>query len=379
MFRLNFNLTFINLSIVKPMKRILLLALFCFAVLLSGRAQNMVSFDQASITYMGRIENISNDCAKIYWPGSSVSINFEGTEVKALLQNGPGTSFFYAIVDGDALHAQRIKPDTGKTSYTLASGLKPGKHSVQLFKLTDNTTFTKFYGFELNEGSKVLEPLQPSHRKIEFYGNSITVGHGVDVPAGMDDSGEARYFNNYKSYAAITARYFDAQYSCIARSGIGIMISWFPEIMPEIFDRLNPMDAQSKWDFSNYTPDVVVVNLFQNDSWLVNMPEHPQFKARFGTTAPKEKDIVSAYQSFIAKIRGKYPKASIICALGNMDATRDGSPWPGYVESAVKNLADPKIYTHFFTYKDTPDHPKVTEQQAMADDLIRFIEKNISW
>jgi len=361
------------------MKRILLLALFCFAVLISVRAQNMVSFDQASIAYMGRIESIPNNCAKIYWPGSSVSINFEGTEVRAVLQNGPGTSFFYAIIDGDDANALRIKPDTIKRAYSLSTGLKPGKHSVQLYKLTDNTSYTCFYGFELNEGAKVLDPNRSGNRKIEFYGNSITVGHGVDVPASMDDSGEARYFINFRCFASVTARHFCGQYSCIARSGIGIMISWFPEIMPEIYVRLNPMDPHSKWDFSNYTPDVVVVNLFQNDSWLVNMPDHPQFKARFGTTAPKEKDIVSAYQSFITKIRGKYPKASIICALGNMDATREGSPWPGYVESAVKNLADSKIYTHFFTYKDTPGHPKVAEQQAMADDLIRFIEKNISW
>jgi hypothetical protein len=33
---------------------------------------------------------------------------------------------------------------------------------------------------------------------------------------------------------------------------------------------LDPVDSTSKWDFSGYTPDVVVINLFQNDSWLVN-------------------------------------------------------------------------------------------------------------
>ena len=43
------------------------------------------------------------------------------------------------------------------------------------------------------------------------------------------------------------------------------MVSWFPLIMPEMYDRLTPTEASSKWDFSSYQPDVVVVNLFQND------------------------------------------------------------------------------------------------------------------
>jgi len=47
-------------------------------------------------------------------------------------------------------------------------------------------------------------------------------------------------------------------------------------IMPEMYDGLNPADGNSKWNFNEYTPDVVVVNLFQNDSWLVNrMPARP--------------------------------------------------------------------------------------------------------
>jgi hypothetical protein len=295
------------------------------------------------------------------------------------LKNENGTVYFYAIIDGDAQHAKKIKPDTTKTSYVLATGLPNGKHSVQIFKLSDNTTITSFYGFELNEGAHVLKPDLPGKKKIEFYGNSITAGHGVDVPDGQGDSGAPEFFNNYLTYGALTARHYNAQYSCIARSGIGVMLSWFPIIMPEMYDRLNPNDPGRKWDFSKYTPDVVVINLFQNDSWLINNPAHEQFKARFGTTPPNEDKIVKSYQNLVSKIRGKYPKASIICALGNMDATRKGSPWPGYIEKAVKGLNDSKIYTHFFAYKDTDGHPKIAEQKAMADDLIDFIDKNIKW
>lgn len=69
--------------------------------------------------------------------------------------------------------------------------------------------------------------------------------------------------------------------------------------MLEIYDRLDPEAPNSKWDFSLFEPDIVVVNLLQNDSWLVNMPEFDEFKIRFGNgPPPDEKYIINAYKQF---------------------------------------------------------------------------------
>ena len=328
---------------------------------------------------MGRIGFKEEQFAEIYWPGTSVTINFIGSEVKAILKNGRENTYFYCIVDGDDSNPKRIKADTLKSSILLASGLKPQKHTLQLFKLSNNTSVTQFYGFECNEGATLLKANKPLKRKIEFYGNSITAGHGIDVAEGQKDSGAPEFFNNYWTYAARTAHHFNAQYSCVSRSGIGIMVSWFQIIMPEMFDRVNPADETSKWDFSKYTPDVVVINLCQNDMWIMNDTSHVQFKFRFGTKKPEPGEIIQSYKNFVSIIRGKYPNASIICALGSMNATEDGSPWPGYVSKAVQELADPKVFTLFFPYKNTSGHPKAAEQLVMANQLIGFIEKNIQW
>jgi lysophospholipase L1-like esterase len=193
------------------------------------------------------------------------------------------------------------------------------------------------------------------------------------------DRGTAPYENGYISYAAITARHFDAEFSSISKSGIGVMLSWFPLIMPEMYDRLDPTDSSSKWDFSTYTPDLVVINLLQNDSWLIAKPDHAQFKARFGDKAPGPDQIIKAYRNLVQSIRAKYPAASIICALGSMDAARKEAPWFGYIEKAVGELNDTKIYTHSFGYKGTGGHPNAKEQSAMAEDLIRFIDQKIKW
>src|SRR4030095_3437585 len=204
----------------------------------------------------------------------------------------------------------------------------------------------------------------PLKRKIEFFGNSVTCGYAIEDY--VNDSYVGYYENCYDAYAAITARHFHAQYHLTAKSGIGIMLSWFPLIMPEMYDRLDPTDSTSKWNFSKYTPDLVIINLFQNDSWIIEKPEHEQFKNRFGSARPSAEFIVRSYKNFVRSIRKKYPKAQIICMLGSMNITKKGSPWPGYVKKATAQLRDKKIFTYFAPYKDTPGHPKTTEQKILA-------------
>ena len=354
-----------------------LLTLIITAATFIGRAQSVIirSHDP-HIKYMGRVV-MQDEATELSWSASSASINFTGTGVKATLRDERAGNFINVIVDGKVVSV--LQPDSVKKEYTLASGLPAGKHTLELFKRTEWTMGKIWlYQFALDKGSLTLAPPPVNKRKIEFYGNSITCGY-ADIDTTGQDRGTAPYENGYLSYATLTAKHFNAEFNVIARSGIGILVSWFPQIMPEMYDRNDPTDSESKWDFSKYTPDVVVINLFQNDVWITKMPDNPQFKARFGDKAPTEEQIVKAYKDFVRYIRNKYPKAKIICALGSMDGTKEGSPWPGYITKAAAQLGDKNILTHFFPYKNTPGHPSVKEQKVMADDLIAFIDQNIKW
>jgi hypothetical protein len=339
-------------------------------------AQSPVKCNDPRLHYMGRIQP-NADSVALSWPGNAVLLNFTGTGMKAMLRDENGKNYFKVIIDGQL--QPDIHPDASKKMYTLAEGLPAGKHQVELFKRTE-WTFGKTWVYEFvpDPGTSVDKGASVQKRKIEFYGNSITCGCAT-LDSGKNDRGTAEYEDNYLSYAAITARHFHAEYSCIARSGIGVLVSWFPQIMPEMYDRLYGGEATPKWDFGRYTPDIVVINLFQNDSWIVNLPDQPEFKHRFDKTAPSAEQITAAYQHFLQNIRQKYPQAHIICTLGSMDATRSGAAWPNYITEAVKNLGDKKTTTLFFPYKKTFGHPRVPEQQVMADQLISYIEKNIKW
>ncbi len=333
-----------------------------------------IAFNDSQLAYDGRIRYTS-EAAILSWPGSAIHVNFTGSEIKGEFSESDTANYYNVIIDGQVVSTIHFEME--RKTYTLASGLSGASHSLQLFKRTawdkGSTSFYSFSGKEL----KILPPPAKPMRKIEFYGNSISCGYAIEDHT--TDMGIGFFENNYNAFPALTARHFNAQYRCIAKSGIGITISWFPMLMKEMYNRLDPLDPGSKWDFTQYTPDVVVINLLQNDYWLTNMPDHEQFKYRFGNKKPAEEFIISEYKSFVQAIRAQYPVAKIICMLGNMDITSEGSVWPGYVTKACSLLNDKNVFTLFVPYKSTPGHPKTNEQKILADSLVAFIDKNIVW
>ncbi len=263
------------------------------------KIETLVRFDNPNLTLDGRIGKKDTTNAQLFWAGSSVTIKFNGTGVNALLKDEKGKNYYNVVIDGDSVIMLRV--DSTKRLYQIAKNLPKGEHTVQLFKRTEwFNGKTDFFGFKLPKNSQLTQHKDKRKRMIEFYGNSITAGYAVEDLKG--DCPDSIYTNNYRSYAAITARHFNAKYSCIARSGIGIMVSWYPIIMPELYNRLDPTDPQSKWDFKKASPDVVVINLFQNDSWLIHRPRNEEFKKRLGKKPSKEY-IIESYRKFVATIR----------------------------------------------------------------------------
>lgn len=354
-----------------------LIATVLFSYSCSNNEALLVPHADPQIKYSGRIDTLNDEGAELFWSGSSIKLNFEGESISAMLKDESGDNYYNIMVDNKEPTILRI--DTTKSYHPIASGLSKGEHTVEIFRRTEwDRGKSTFYGFKIEGDARVLPKSKSSKRSIEFYGDSITAGYAVEDTTGQDRP-DSTFTNNYVSYAAITARHLSADYRCICRSGIGITVSWIPDIMPEIYDRLDPTDPESKWDFSDYSPDVVVVNLFQNDSWIVNLPELDEFKKRFGTEAPDEEQLIDAYQDFLLDIRRHYPDAHIICSLGCMDASKEGSVWMEFIEEAAGRLSDEKIHTHFMPYIEAIAHPSLKDQQTMANHLIKYIEDTIDW
>jgi hypothetical protein len=359
------------------MKRLtcsLSLALAALGCLNSAMAEVTVAPDSKNLQYTGRIDFSEQAAPVITWPGTSIAGNFTGRSFAVKLDDQNGKNYFNVFLDGDTAHPFIIQAGEGSKTYAVASNLPAGKHGFLITKRTEGEEgATVFRGLELDDAGKLLQPPPRPERRIEFYGDSITSGMGNESPDNGPDN-LAKDKNNFMSYASITARNLNAEAHVISQSGIGVMIGFPSFTMPQFYDHLSAVgDNHTKWDFSKWTPDVVVINLMQNDSWLIQklQPE------------PDDAQRVKAYKNFVERIRQIYPRAYIVCSLGSMDATRPGSPWPGYVTSAVEQIRtedqDQRIGTLFFEFTGYTQHPRVKQHQANAARLTAFIREKMGW
>lgn len=348
------------------------------ALLLAGQAWAgvMVPPDSKQLQYTGRIDFADRTRPMLSWPGTSIEGNFSGASLAVKLDDQLGKNFFNVFIDGDYSKPVVIEAKQGSATYPVASGLAAGAHSFLITKRTEGEEGgTFFQGLELADGGKLLAPPPRKSRHIEFFGDSITTGMGNESP---DDGPDhlLKDKNNFLSYASITARALNAEAHIVSQSGIGIMISWFPFTMPDFYDQLSAVgNNDTKWDFSSWTPDVVVINLFQNDRWLVDREKRL-------SPMPDDAQRIAAYKIFVQKIRALYPKAYIVCALGSMDAVQAGSKWPGYMRTAVDQMAaagDRRIDTIVFPYTGFGGHPRVKQHQANAAQLTAFIRQKVGW
>ncbi len=329
-----------------------------------------IKADDPNFQYTGRIDFSTPDQPVLFWPGTYIKANFEGILIFVMLDDKNGQSSYDVFIDEDYDHPHVIQCSAGSKNYLVTATLSDTVHSLLIFRRTEASTGpTKFLGVELFDGKTLLEPPARPKRKILFYGNSITCGMGNEAPDGSADDNLAQE-NNFLAYGAVASRLLNADYMCIAKSGIGIIKSWFDLVMPDYYYRLNPDSSNSMWDFGQFEADVVVINLFQNDSWLLSNID--------STT------ITNAYINFVEEIRSHHTDAFIICSLGSMDATRAGSPWPGFIEGAVQYMrevnSDQNIETYFFPFDPSwTKHPRVRHHLVMGENLAAFIDQNLHW
>jgi hypothetical protein len=336
-------------------------------------AQVAIAPANSSLQYTGRIDFTHRDAPVITWPHSSISANFTGPSLAVVLDDQYGKNYFNVFIDGAQHPHTIIEARQGQHEYVISNRLSDKKHNVLITKRTEGEQgATVFKGLTLADRGKLQRPAMRPKRRIEFFGDSITSGMGNEAAIDAADD-VLKEQNSYMSYASITARNLSAEMHMTSQSGIGIMVSWFNFTMPQFYDQLSAVgDNDTHWDFDSWTPDVVVINLFQNDSWLVEKRLDP---------IPTDEQRIQAYVDFVASIRSKYPKAYIVCTLGSMDATQHGSKWPGYIESAISRLKpnDKKIDSLFFEFAGYGKHPRVQHHQVNAEKLTRFIQHKMHW
>ncbi|WP_054743139.1 SGNH/GDSL hydrolase family protein [Cellulosilyticum ruminicola] len=225
-----------------------------------------------------------------------------------------------------------------------------------------------------------IKPTEAKAHRIEFIGDSITCGYGVDhegVGGGFTTATE----NATKTYAYKTAQNLDADYNFVSYSGYGIISGYTSgqkntnQLVAPYYDKIgfsygyfnSELEvATVPWSFE-VQPEVIVINLGTNDS------------SYCGNDASKQAEFTEGYVDFIKMVREKNPDATIFCTLGIMG----DDLYPCVKEAVEKYVAqtgDEKVTSMKFAvqaYNDgwgTDYHPTEKTHEKAARKLTSYIE-----
>jgi carbohydrate esterase-like protein/GDSL-like lipase/acylhydrolase family protein len=327
----------------------------------------------AEVHFLGRFDLSDPQVPAFSWPGTTIVTRFSGTGLDVNLHDD-GHNFFAVSIDGAAPTV--LPTDGAKDTYSLAQGLPDGAHDAVLSRRTESFQgIVHFHGFTPTGGKALIPTPAPFLRRIELIGDSITCGYGNDG-VGPNCGFTPATENAWLSYGSVAARALKAEARLIAYSGKGVYrdgVGNTKDQMGELYGRTSADIPGSTWDFSAWTADVVVVNLGTND---------------FGPGDPGQ-PYVDAYTALVKQIRGHYPKAHILCAVGSMMVGQGLTQATSYTKSVVSAAnagGDPRVsFVDLGVQDGNADgygcdwHPSAQTDQLMADKLAAAIKAVAGW
>ncbi len=239
------------------------------------------------------------------------------------------------IVNGDTVFDELLSEDRQNVRISLSDYDGPVK--VRIIKQSESMFSAigieqiRFY--ERRE----TRPTVDYSMKIEFIGDSITAGYGIDE-TNNNASFSTKTQNFAKTYAYLTAEALEAQYSAIAFSGYGVLsgsttngqlnskatvLNYYDKaITNKKFDSPN----DELWDSNNFEPDFVVINLGTND-------------ATYCTTRERRNAFTDEYEKQLELVHEKNPNAYILCILADVNNSLFEN-----IEEAVENFKNQTSY-----------------------------------
>ena len=238
---------------------------------------------------------------------------------------------------------------------------------------------------EIDGELQMVEPVETTGEnhplKLEFIGDSITCGYGIEG-VWEKDTFTTQQERPDQAYAFLTAKALGAQVQLCSWSGIGLISNYVDPETVNLPDTHWLMQANwpytdkwlslrlglepEVWDSSRYEPDIVVINLGTNDiSWVRGMEE-------------RRLEYTAQLHQLIEVVHRRSPKAKIVCCLGIMGEALNDS-----VKEAVELFKKdfPKTCAEFlpFTQQLESDgigadwHPSAVTHKKAANKLVAVI------
>ncbi|MBR5180067.1 MAG: lipase [Lachnospiraceae bacterium] len=287
-----------------------------------------IELTDKNVKYLGRtamfgdtlLLSLSGSGIEFEYTGKGLEITFVGGNAAELPDNEANYVRIGIFENGIrtrdlALNKKELRVKIAESAITKTSVIRIMKLSecamslmgIKPLEIADNDT---------------VKPIPASAAKLEFIGDSITCGYGVDDP---DPTHNFKTLTEdvTKGFAYKTAAALNCDHSMFSISGYGIisgftdnpefrhadqLIPTFYESMGLSYDKLDgiPVPHAVRWDFSKYIPDIIVLNLGTNDDSFCQDDKD------------RQSWYASKYTEFLKLIRKHNQKAYIVCAFGLM-------------------------------------------------------------
>lgn len=376
---------------MKAKKSIIYFMLAVFAVCSVAAQNNLETKDfvanETNVKTLGRTY-FADD---VLWMGFSSSgvefeinakkldITFSGDSGAVMRRDNGSAARVVVFVNGERKLDEMLL--SRSKTFKVFEESEPVKGLVQIIKVSESANSLAGIKKITVDPEGTVTPAAKRDLKIEFVGDSITCGYGVD-DLNRNNHFKTSTEDNTKTYAYKTAQNLNADYSMVSVSGWGIASGYSSDgkkntgcLIPSIYEKtgfswnnINGKAIQNfDWDFSKFVPDFVVVNLGTNDSSYTK------------GESKKIDEYKSEYVKFLKTIRKNNPDAKIICTLGIM-----GQDLCDAIEDVVKiysqETGDTKVYSLKFDVQKESDgiaadwHPSEKTHQKTAALLTKKIQ-----
>ena len=321
------------------------------------------------IKIMGRTAQ-SEDGVDFFWSASGFEANANGSELWARIESDYDKFEVWISVWLNGVQTARLMLNKGTNDVCLYRNLPSANvKNIRMYKETQAMGDDAKHRFLLKSLSTDgdLLPVTPQPLRIEFIGDSITSGEGT-VGAKGETDWTSVFFGATKTWAFKLARMVGADFNVISQSGWGVVCGYdgnldhaLPKYYGDVCSVANRFGGEREWDFKNFEPDWVIVNLGTND-------QNP---------CQSRPDIAEIFEagviSFLTKIRANNPKAKIVWCygmIGHILAERLQKAVDAYKaqsgDSNVQYILLPEIDME---KTGALSHPTEIQQQEAADYL----------
>lgn len=336
---------------------------------------------------------LMNDKLWMCYSATGASLKFQGKELQVILQGddrcemenmSENLARIKVFRDKQCIHDKMI--DKKEIALVLQNSQDIEEHTYEILKVSESAMSNCAIKILVADDDACIYPTEKQPHFIEFAGDSITCGYGVD-----DEVAEHNFRTDTedatKGYAYLACQQLLADHSLVSLSGYGIISGYSSDGLRRADQRLplfynkmgfsyssfeNVFPQDANWNFADRQPDLVVINLGTNDDSFTRDDLELQL------------EYCREYVAFLKQVRAKNPKAVILCILGMM-----GERLCPMVKKAVSDYCvetgDENLHFAHFTEQLAQDgraadwHPSQLTHRKNAEKLSAVIRKIMQW